>query len=80
MKGPRVWFSITGADPPFRGSGSQARWGQGDSGHLFCSGVAGGCCREGREAETNATAPGIPAPDGPDIYTAWLEPDPLEAG
>ena len=43
MKGPRVWFSITGADPLFRGSGSQARWGQGESGRLFCWGVAGGC-------------------------------------
>ena len=31
-------------------------------------------------AETNATAPEIPAPDGPDTHTACLEPDPLEAG
>lgn len=36
--------------------------------------------RKGREMETNATAPGIPALDGPDTHAAWLELDTLEAG
>ena len=79
IKGPRVWFSITRADPLFCGSGAR---GGGVRGSLGVSSVRGlgGWRRKGREMETNATAPGIPAPDGPDTHAAWLELDTLEAG
>lgn len=47
---------------------------------VLLGGSVRGRCREGRETETNAIAPGIPAPDGPDTHAAWLELDTLEAG